>query len=248
MRRALTTVGRLRRLRGQMTPPPPLPPEGAPAWSGTPWERREQIGFFPALVETTQQALTGPEAFFRGMPVTGGITAPLLYGVLIGYVGLVASTLYSVVFSMTFGGLGTLARQGGPFERMAPLLEGGTNVIFNLVFGPVLIAVGLFIVSGILHLMILLLGGARRDFEATFRVVSYSGAASIIEILPVCGWLIARVYFVVLATIGLAHAQGISKGKAAAAVLLPLFLCLCCCVAGVVVFVGGLAGLASQMR
>ncbi len=231
-----------------MTTPPPLPPEGGPAPFGTPWERREQIGFFPALVETTRQVLTGPEAFFRGMPVTGGITAPLLYGVLIGYVGIVATTLYSLVFNVTFGGLGGLARRGGGFERLAPFLEGGANLFVNLIFGPVIIAVGLFIWSGILHLVLLLLGGARRDFEATFRAASYSQAASILQIIPICGSLAAIVYSIVLNVIGLAHAQQISKGKATAAVLLPILLVCCCCGLIFAVAMGGLASVLSQMR
>ena len=46
---------------------------GRAARGGTPWERRSEIGFVAALVETTQQVLTGPDAFFRSMPVSGGI-------------------------------------------------------------------------------------------------------------------------------------------------------------------------------
>ncbi len=225
-----------------MTTPPPLPPEGAPAGSGTPWERREQIGFVAGLVETTQQVLTGPEAFYRAMPVTGGLTAPLLYGLLISYVGLVASTLYSLVFNVTFGGLGGLARQSGALERFAPFLEGGASLVYNLVFGPVIITVVLFVWSGILHLMLLLLGGARRDFEATFRVFGYAQASSILQILPVCGGIAAFVFSVVLQVIGLAHAQQITKGKAAAAVLIPMLVVCCCCTLAIGLVVGGLVG------
>ncbi len=231
-----------------MTTPPPLPPEGGPASAGTPWERREQIGFFPALVETTQQVLMGPEGFFRGMAVSGGITAPLLYGVIIGYVGIVASTLYSLVFNVAFGGLSGLARQGGPFERMAPFLEGGANLFVNLIFGPVIIAIGLFIWSGIVHLVLMVLGGAKRDFEATFRVMGYSQAASVLQIIPICGSLAAVVYSIVLEIIGLSHAHGISKGQAAAAVLLPILLVCCCCGLLFAVAMGGLASVLSQMK
>jgi hypothetical protein len=231
-----------------MTTPPPLPPDGGPAWTGTPWERREQIGFFPALVETTQQVLMGPEAFFRGMAVAGGITAPLLYGVIIGYVGIVASTLYSLVFNMAFGGFGALARQGGAFERLAPFLEGGANLFVNLIFGPVFIAVGLFIWSGIVHVVLMVLGGAQREFEATFRVMSYSQAASILQIVPICGSVAAVVYSIILEIIGLSHAHGISKGKAAAAVLLPILLVCCCCGLAFAILFGSLAGVISQMK
>src|SRR5712691_749283 len=55
--------------------PPPggyPPPPGAPPGGQTPWERRRQIGFWNALVETTKLVLSRPTEFFRGMPVTGG--------------------------------------------------------------------------------------------------------------------------------------------------------------------------------
>jgi hypothetical protein len=42
-------------------------------------------------VETTRQVLTRPSAFFRTMPVTGGLGSPLLYGVLLGWIGLAAA-------------------------------------------------------------------------------------------------------------------------------------------------------------
>src|SRR5687768_2262196 len=97
-------------LRGPAAPPPEsrgLPPEAEPGrlppgdWTpaalppgasgpggGTPWERRGQIGIGSALIETVQQVLTKPGAFFRSMPVTGGVGGPLLFGVIVGYVGL----------------------------------------------------------------------------------------------------------------------------------------------------------------
>jgi len=225
-----------------MTTPPPLPPEGGTTPSGTPWERRDQIGIAAGLVETTTQVLGQPESFFRQMPVTGGLSSPLLYGLLIGYVGVVASTLYSLVFHLTFGGLGGLARHGGPFERFAPFLEGGVSLVGNLVLGPVFIVIGLFISAGILHLMLLLLGGAQRDFEATFRVVGYTQATSILQIVPVCGNVAQIVYGIVVAIIGLSHAHNITKGKAAAAVLIPIVLVCCCCGAAIGIFMATVAG------
>ena len=87
-----------------------------------------------------------------------------------------------------------------------------------------MIAVSVFIGSGILHVMLLILGGAARDFEATFRVVCFAEAPYIIGLLPFCGQFIAGVWWIVLCIIGLVHAQRTSGGKAAAAVLLPIVL------------------------
>jgi hypothetical protein len=225
-----------------MTPLPPAP-ETTP---GTPWERRAQIGFVTALVETTQQALVGPEAFFRAMPVAGGVGGPLLYGVILSYFGIVVSSFYSFLFSFLTSGAG-LSRYG-ELERLAPLLGDGRGLVLNIVMGPLIAVIAIFVVSGLLHLGLLVFGGAQRGFEATLRVVCYSQATAVLQIVPFCGSLVGVVYWIVLAIVGLAAAHATSKGTAAAAVLAPLLLICCCCVLGVLLFVGGIASLAGLAR
>jgi hypothetical protein len=216
--------------------------------SGTPWERRRTIGFGSGLAETVQQVLTSPEGFFRAMPVTGGIGDPLLYGLIVSYIGLAAAAVYNAVFNVTFGSALSSLGDRPEVARFLPFLEGGLGLVGNLVLGPFIIVIGLFIWSGILHLLLLLLGGGARGFEGTFRVVAYASTTNLIQIVPLCGGLIGAVYGIVLAIIGLAAAHGDSKGKTAAAVLIPLVLCCCCLVAGVMVVMGSIASIASGMR
>ena len=204
---------------------------------GPPWEDRGRLGFMAALVETTQKVLTRPSEFFASMPVTGGIGGPLLYAILVGTLGVVVAALYREVFQAlvgsTFAGLGS----SGEVQRILPFLMSGAGLVIQVVFAPLFVTIGLFLVAAIAHLFLLLLGGARRGFEATFRVTCYSEAAAVINVIPVCGGLFSFVYYLVLAIIGLAAAHGIGKGTAAAAVLLPLLLVCCCCVgAGVLAF------------
>ena len=235
-------------------PPPAYPPGGggagttAPLGGQTPWERRKEIGFLNALIETTKQVLSQPAAFFRSMPVTGGIGDPLLYAVIVGYIGLFASTIYNLVFRSVL--TSSLSRMGGnsDVERLASYMQGGVGIVVNLLFGPVFIVVGLFLSAGILHLVLLALGGAARGFEGTFRVAAYSQAASLFNIVPGCGGLIGLVYAIVLLVIGLSEAHGISRGKAAAAVLVP-FVIICCCCSGIIAAAAfGLAGALGRMR
>lgn len=235
--------------------PPPIPPpvsdprtEWAPgpgAREGTPWERRAEIGIASALIETTQRVLTAPAAFFRAMPVTGGIGSPLVYALIIGYAGIVISAIYDFVLESVMGS--SFARLGGS-EAMAgvmPYMAGALGLGMKLIMGPFLLGVGLFVASGIVHLGLMALGGAARGFEATFRVVCYSEAAALLNIVPVCGGLIAPVIMIVLMIIGVSEAHGTTRGRAAAAVLLPVVLC-CCCI--LIPLVGFVASLASQMK
>lgn len=233
-------------------PPPPLPPRPLPggvppAGGGPPWERRQQIGFASALVETTQQVLTRPSDFFRSMPVTGGIGGPLLYGVIVGYVGVVASALYSFVLQSTIGSSWSFGRSS-ELDRIMPMLSTGMGLVGQILFGPIFVAVWIFVVSAVVHVCLLLLGGATNAFEGTFRVIAYSAAAMVIRIVPVCGELVALVYYVILAIIGVSAAHRISGLKAAAAVLLPFVLLCCCCAAGILAAAGGLASLLNQVQ
>jgi hypothetical protein len=230
--------------------PPPLPPlpGGAPAGE-TPWERRQQIGFAAAFVETTQQVLTGPSDFFRKMPVVGGIGSPLLYGMIAGYIGLLASALYSFIMRSALGSSSwNFGPRGGELERIMPMLTSGVGMIGQVVFGPLLVIIGLFIVSAIVHVCLLALGGATSGFEGTFRVASYANAAALLRIVPVCGDIVAFFYYIVLAIIGVAEAHRISGVKAAAAVLLPFLLLCCCCGLGIAAAVGGLASILGQAQ
>jgi len=234
-------------------PPPGYPPGGGgygapPPGGQTPWERRDTLGFLNALIETTKQVLSQPAAFFRSMPVTGGIGNPMLYAVIVGYVGLFASTIYNLVFRSVL--TSSLSRMGGnsDMERLASYMQGGAGLVVNLIFGPVFIVMGLFISAGVFHLALLALGGATRGFEGTFRVAAYSQAASIFNVIPGCGGLIGLVYAIVLLVIGLSEAHGISRGKAAAAVLVPFVLICCCCLGIVGIFIFGMAGALGHMR
>ena len=228
-------------------PPPFPPPLPAPA-RGIPWDDRDRLGFPGALVETIKRVLFEPTAFFRAMPVAGGLGGPLGFGLIVGYLGLAVQAMYDAVFESVAGRMfGDFTRRA-EFQRYLELLEGGGRLVATLVLGPVFLVVLLFVGAGITHLFLMLLGGARRGFEATFRVACFIQAAAVFSVLPFCGAPIHAVYQVVLFVIGLAEAHQIGKWTAAGAVLLP-GLVICCCCAGILgAAFGGIASLARFAR
>jgi len=115
----------------------------------------------------------------------------------------------------------------------------------QVILGPIFVTAGLFLAAGIYHVVLWLLGSARRDFEATFRVVAYGHAVSVFLVLPFCGNVVGLVWGIVVATIGLAEAHGIGRGRALAAVLLPMVVSCCCCAAMVGLVIAGIGGIAS---
>jgi hypothetical protein len=244
--------------------PPPLPaaprpfPGAAlpPAGQGRPgsaWDERARLGFVPAFVETTRQVLTGPAEFFRRMPVVGGLGGPLLYAVTAGWIGLVAAALYQSVWVSIVGpSVLPFGIEREEFARVLAFMESWAGLVAQVVFGGVSVTIGVFVTSGILHLMLLLLGAGQKTFEATFRAVSFAQAPMVLFVIPVflvpgCGALVA-IWSLVLYVIGLSEAHQIGRGRAAAAVLLPLVALCCCCAGFAFTLAGAIASLAGRAR
>jgi hypothetical protein len=151
--------------------------------------------------------------------------------------------VFNAVLGSSLAGWGA----GRPeLERLATMLRGGPGTILvNLIFGPVAVVILLFVGAGLVHLMLLLVGGARHPFETTFRVMGYLHATSTLNLIPIVGGVIGVVYWLVLAVIGLAAVHGIAEGRAALALLLQVFLVCCCCGLALVAFFffGGLVSM-----
>jgi hypothetical protein len=214
-------------------PPAPLEMPAAPAPEpqpeGAPWDRRGEIGFFTALVDTTLQVLSKPREFYRRMAPAAGLGGPLLYAVLVGYVGLLATATYDAIFQTLIGSEPPDLGLGPEFDRMLAMMEGGPGLLVQVLVGPFALAAGLFVTAGLNHLALMLLGGASRGFEATFRVGAFSKAASVISLVPMCGPFVAIVWSAVATIIGLQVVHGTTLAKAAGAVVLPVVFACCCC-------------------
>ena len=197
---------------------PTLPPVGAR--TGLPWERRQERGFFNAFIETLSMVLTKPAEAFSVMKREGGLGEPLIYALIGGCVGGIASFLFSLGFQ-SFG-LFT-DRHNNSLAAMAGMGIGSAAMVIVL---PLIIVVGLFIGSAIVHLCLMIVGGANQSFETTFRVLAFSqGSAGPLQIIPLCGGLISGVWAVVCNCIGLARAHETDTGRAVLAVFLPLIVC-----------------------
>lgn len=172
---------------------------------GPPWEAKgTSIGSY---IETAKEVLTEPTRTFSTMRRIGGFGKPLLYAIVGGMVGVIGELV-----------LGMLGLTIGPDDE-----ESGTAVIIGtLVIAPLMLALFVFFYAGILHLCLLLVGGAQKGFEATFRVCAYvSGSTSLLSWLPFIGNVIALVCGIAFPIIGLQRMHETSLGKAALAVFLP---------------------------
>lgn len=213
-------------------PPSPTwpgePPQEPPVPTPLPWEDPGQP-FLEALFETAKLFVLSPREAFTRMRVSGDLGRPLMYAVIFGWVGIIASQAYDLAFR-------------GAMWQFMPGMDRGAGFAIPaawsaalMILAPVFVLLGLFLWSAILHLMLLLVGGATSGFGATLRVLAYSGTSNILNVVPFCGGLVAGIWGLVLAVVGLSSAHRISTGKAVLAVLLPLLLCCACVIAAIAV-------------
>lgn len=220
----------------EATPPPA--PEAVPV---IPWEDRGRSAF-DGLFETVKLLAMSPGEAFKRMPVDGGIGRPLFYAVAIGWLGVVVSIGWNLLFQGMWLPFVESAEDLAGMGAMYGLTVGWGVLV--AVLAPLFIILGIFIASAIFHLMLMMVGGAQNGFEATVRVVCYTQTAQLAGLIPCCGSIIGLVWTIVLYTVGLSTAHRTSQGKALLAIFLPLVFC---CVLWAVVFlvIGGLAGLAA---
>src|SRR5205823_3061163 len=148
---------------------PPIQPttETTAARAGLPWEHREERGFLNAFIETLQMVLSRPAEAFTAMKTEGGLGGPLLYALIGGCAGAIVSFL----FSLGLHSMGLFANRGNSFAALTGM---GIGSVAFIIFVPVLIIIGLFIGAAVIHLCLMIVGGARKSFETTFRVLAFS--------------------------------------------------------------------------
>jgi hypothetical protein len=193
--------------------------EAAAPRSGLPWEHRQERGFFNAFVETLVMVLTKPGEAFAVMKREGGLGEPLIYALIGGCLG----GIVSLLFSMGLQSVGFFADRHDMFGAMGGMGAGSAAFIVLI---PLFVVIGLFIGSAIVHLCLMIVGGANQSFETTFRVLAFSqGSTGPLQMIPVCGGLISGVWALVCSCIGLARAHDTDTGRAVLAVFLPLIVC-----------------------
>ncbi|MGQ0814584.1 MAG: YIP1 family protein [Gemmatimonadota bacterium] len=163
---------------------------------------------------TWREAVFQPTSFFQRMPREDGFGAVLMYYLVLGVIVAGINLFWSSLFD--FAGLGALFLPDMPTTSI--------NAIVEFLLSPLLLIVVLYVVSGVCHLLLLMVAGAKHEFGTTTRVFAFSYSPAVFAIVPILGNLVALVWMTVIAIIGLREAQQTSRGKAAFAVLFPLVL------------------------
>lgn len=219
-----------------------LAPGPAAPRTGLPWERRNEKGFITAFVETVGLVLTRPTEAFTVMRTEGGVGDPLLFGVIGGSIGAIVWSVVS--FALQSLGWFTMLSQQRSFEDLFGAGLSDAMLVIRLILTPLVIVIGLFIWTALVHVFLMMVGGANKTFETTFRALSYAyGATNLFVIVPCCGWIIALVWGLIADCIGISRSHETDIGRAVMAVMLPLVLCCGGALVCVVLIFGGIGAL-----
>lgn len=181
-------------------------PGAAPRASAAPGGEFDYRDPVQSFINAVRSVVTAPVGFFRGIIGHGDLVNPLIFAII----------CYEV--ATVLGGLLALVGIGGQ--------RGFGSLLASLVLAPIFAAIGLFIGAGILHLLVMLIVGSRNaGFAGTFRVSAYSSVTSLVSWIPVIG-LIASLYGIYLAVVGVREVHSTTTGKAALVVLIPALIVL----------------------
>jgi hypothetical protein len=155
------------------------------------------------------------------MRTEGDLLRPVVYGLVLASVGVLVGVVINIVADWWIGMLPKTA----DYERTT------LPPVFWLAYaacGPLLVAIGILLRALLLHVCLMIVGGASRGLGATFRALCYAQTYAVAMLVPVCGWLAAGFWGIFLEIVGVKVAHRTTYGRAVAAYLIPMVLaCVC---------------------
>ena len=180
-----------------------------------------------SFLDTVRRVVLQPVGFFAGLPRRGVLLSPLIFA------------LICTEISAILGGVLRLAGVGEDFLAgyglQVPENQGFGEFVGSVIFAPIGGTIGVFVIAGIAHLLVMLVVGTTRSgFGATFRVASYTTVTSLVSWIPIIGWLLS-LYGIYLSVVGIREMHGTTTGKAVLVVLIPVIVVVVLALLGLLV-------------
>jgi Yip1 domain/GYF domain 2 len=193
------------------------------------WEDRERLGIFPAITRTVSAVLMRPAETFAAMKRTGGLADPMIFFVGLFCAQELIETIWHLV-SIYSVPQSTFAELLPPFLKNISKNTIGIYYLGNLLLSPAIAVASIFFFSGLTHLSLLLVRGAKHPFETTFRAQAYLNGAfciiltlvsTIFGMVGIFGFLLGFLIFLAWVSyntvISLKEAHGIELWRSIAA-------------------------------
>jgi hypothetical protein len=214
-------------------PPGYTPPTGGGVVA---WEDSSQ-GFFGRWWTTVREVSFNPRVFFGAASQNDNPWPAITFAMSnAAFIGLVLGGLIAI-FYIGFGGLGMLAAMGsggkgsgGAGAAIFGMM--GAIGVFAAILYPVMLMIqaliGPWIIGGLQHLTLMLVGGATKSYTHSVRVVGYGWASYFWILVPCVGPFIWLIIMAISLTVGHDETHKCGIGKALVAVFGIPLLCMCC--------------------
>lgn len=178
---------------------------------------------------TVVAVLRRPYEFFGVMRHEGGLGAPLVFALVGGWIGVAASEVQR--YLTDFLSWREMIRFGDATATDHVPQWGDKG--WEIALAPVYLVFVLFVGSALLHLCLMPMGGVKRPFGATFRVVAYVGGSfRLLNLVPFCGMFMAIIWGISAKVAGVSRIRQISTGRALVAVSVSGIATIVCCIVG----------------
>lgn len=170
-------------------------------------------------------------SFFKSIDSEQQIPFPVLFGIIWGTIALllnlptVLATQQAYIRFFT-GSMGSSVVM--PFS----------SYLSVLIMAPFSLFILLFMLAGVYHIFVLLVGG-KGGFRATLKVVSYSTGAMVLEVIPYIGVPLFWFYSLYLYTVGFRELHKISTARGFVATILPVVFLIFFFIAIIVLLIVG---------
>ncbi len=189
-------------------------------------------------IDTLKATLFHPVAFFRKLPVSGGYTIPLVFGLVTHWIGVAFRSMWLSASGEQINRLLLGAFRWGASENPFGWMMGIGSVIID----PFFTLFSVFFSAALIYLAARILVPAQRPegsptvtLESATRVVCYGMAGTIFQAVPFMGPVISAIWVGITTFFAAREVYRVSTGRAAVIILFPQILFL--------LFVGAIVGL-----
>lgn len=200
---------------------------------GPAWENEGT--FLQRFSDTVTGILLRPTETYRNMRRIGKADFARNYIMIGQMIGAFFMYTYQVLLAMAVS------------NEPVPASAGAVTVFCGTILAPLGALIGLYLGGAIIHLGLIVVGGAKMPMETTYRTLAYmQGSIVMWGIIPIIGGIFA-LQGIYVGTVGLSEMHGISRGKAFLGLIMPALLMLGLVFAGVML-IGGLAAVSAPQR
>lgn len=210
------------------------------------WERYWKTNPIKAYINTVKEIITHPVMYFATVAPFEDYVALCIFVFINNFISMLAAFSFQMIF---LGSLLSIFQEHLGPNMLAAMAPGAFQFTISVSCVPVTSVLVTFLVSGIMHVSLVYLGGSEKNYQTTLSVHALGSVAQLFNIVPILGGLVTLVYYFIINIGGQAKAHEMDTGKTALSVLLPFFICCCLWISFVVFIIfmmGGLAAVIGQ--